>query len=235
MSTAIQKTYVEKIVYTMLAFMLVWSSLFAQEAKENVMPMSLGPQNGYSIDIDGADRKLVSDVWKDYMKEKDYGKTKYNKKAKEFYGADVKISRVNGRTPFSLYAKIDERADQTMVSIWADLGGYFVNSEEHSSAAEGMKYFLEDFYLAVKKKSYQNQIKDQEKVIKKAEKHQEKLIKKNEGYHKDIEKLKQKIVDRENDIADNLKEQEDQLILVEKEYERLEQIKEMLNNLGKEK
>ena len=65
------------------------------------------------------------------------------------------------------------------------------------------------------------------------EKELRKLEKKNTGYHKDIEKAKEKIEKAEKDIEQNLRDQEDQRITIEQQRKVIEEIIERLNNLGR--
>lgn len=227
------KIYGQRIIYTVLVTLLVWSSLFAQQAREATLDMSLGGQNGYYIDIDGVEAGFVEDVWNDYLKDNDYGKTKRNKKAKEYYGNEISIPMVSGGEKFSLYAKFLDKKGMVTVETWADMGGYFVNMDDYPKEAKGMMSFLEDFYLTVKRESFEEEYKQQEKQIKKSNKHLDKLVKKNKGLHDDIEDLKKKIIEKEEAIEKNLVEQEDQRMLITKEETELEKIKEKINNLGK--
>ena len=153
--------------------------------------MSLGKQMAFQIDIDGADEDLTEDVWKNFIK--DYGKGKRNKKAREYYAMGARVPVISSSNNLDIYIRFDERVNMTTATLWVDLGGSFVNSNEHPGEAKGAEDFLVDFYLAVKKKAIGKEMKEQEKAMNKMEKTLRKLEKKNTGYHKDIEKAKEKI------------------------------------------
>ncbi len=206
--------------------------IMAQSVSESKQSMSLGSQNGFSVDIDGADEDVTKDVFKKYMK--DYGKVKRNKKAKEYYSEAIKLPMVNGATEVALYVKLDERVEMTTVMAWVDLGGSFVNSDEHPKEALGVEQFLRDIYVAVKKKAIGQEMKDAEKQLKKDDKMLTKLEKKNKGYHEDIEDAKEDIIKAEKNIEQNLKDQDDARVLIAKQKEMLEEIIGRLNNVGKE-
>jgi len=219
--------------FILLFTFLVGSISFinAQTVNEETKSMSLGKQAGFQIDIDGVDEDLTEDVWKDYIK--DFGKGKRNKKAKEYYSVGAKVPLISGADEIDLYVSFDERVNMTSVMLWVDLGGGFVNSDEHPKEAQGAEEFLMNFYLAVKKEAIEKEMKDQEKVMNKMEKGLRKLEKKNSGYHKDIEKAKEKIEKAEKNIEQNLKDQEDQNITIAQQRKVIEEIIERLNNLGR--
>ena len=221
----------KKLIFTLIEFVGVIGMISAQEVTEHEMSMSLGKQTTFSVDIDGADEDMVEDVWKKYIK--DYGKSKRNKKAKEYYVVGARVPMIGGASDIDLYVKFEERVGHTTTNLWIDKGGSFVNSNEHPKEAQGAEDFLSEFYLEVKKKAISEEMKEQEKALKKMDKSLRKLEKKNTGYHNDIENAKEKIEKAEKNIEQNLKEQEDQRILIEQQKKVIEEIIERLNNLGK--
>ena len=194
--------------------------------------MSLGSQNGFYVDIDGADYKISEKVFKKVMK--DYGKVKKNKKAKEYVSEAVQIPMINGTEEVALYVKFDERVDVTTAYAWVDLGGEFVDSNNNPKEAAGVERFLADLYVAIKKAAIEKEMEDAEDEMKKLEKGMVKLEKKNKGYHEDIEKAKKKIEEAEQNIEQNLRDQDDQKVMLAKHKEILEEIVSRLNSVGKE-
>lgn len=221
----------KKVIFTLIAFVGALGIISAQAISEHDMSMSLGKQTTFSIDIDGADEDMVRDVWKKYIK--DYGKSKRNKKANEYYVIGAKVPMIAGSNELDLYIKFEGRVGHTTASLWIDNGGSFINSNEHPKAAQGAEEFLSEFYLVVKKKAITEEMKEQEKELNKLDKTLRKLEKKNTGYHKDIEKAKERIEKAEKNIEQNLKDQEDQRILIEQQKKVIEEVIERLNNLGK--
>jgi len=226
------KPYKMQKLILLFGFLLGSSTLItAQAVNEISKSMSLGKQTGFQIDIDGADEDITEDVWKEFMK--DYGKTKRNKKAREYYAVGTRVPLISGANNVDLYIRFDERVNMTTATLWVDMGESFVNSDEHPKEAQGAQDFLTDFYLAVKREAIQEEMKEQEKVMEKMEKELRKLEKKNNGYHEDIEKAKEKIEKAEKQIEQNLRDQEDQRIIIEQQRKVIEEIIERLNNLGR--
>jgi len=159
---------------------------------------------------------------------KDYGKTKRNKKAKEYYSEEARIPMISSSKNVSLYAKFEEGRNLATAYMWAVVDGEFVDD------SEGLQNFVQDYYLVVRKDVINKEIEEQEKVLKNLDKKMGKLVKKNEGYHKDIEKAEDKIRKAEENIEKNLNEQDEMQAEMIKQKEVLEMIAEKLNNIGKE-
>ncbi|KXK37115.1 MAG: hypothetical protein UZ09_BCD002002139 [Bacteroidetes bacterium OLB9] len=148
------------ITFIFTLFLAV-STIFSQDAMERKTSMSLGPQNGFFIDIPGADQKLAQKTFYEFVKE--YGKMKENKKAKEHYLMGVKIPMINGTSPLELYAKFEDGKAQATTYLWVDLGGAFVNSVDHPQQTEGVRQFLYDYFIEVRKKVVTEELKNEEK------------------------------------------------------------------------
>lgn len=220
-----------KILYTLsIALFSVFYSN-AQTVTETEQTMSYGSQNGYTVEIDGADLDLTEKIFKKYMK--DFGKISRNKKAKEYYAESIKIPIINGSENLGIYVKLDERVNMTTATVFADLGSGFVNSNDFPKESAGVETFVSDLYVAVKRAAIEEEMKDQEKEMKKLTKELEKLEKKNKDYHEDIADAKKDIEEAEIKIEQNLTDQDDQRVRIAKQKEMLDETISRLNNVGK--
>lgn len=187
--------------------------------------MSLGKQTGVYIEVEDGDKDDVKDLWEDYMK--DFGKTKRNKKADEYYSQDARIPLIASSGNVDMYAKFEEGKNQATAYFWAVVNGEFVDD------SQGLKTFINDFYLEARKEVINKEIEKQEDVLKDLDKDMGKLVKKNNGYHQDIEKAENKIREAEENIEKNLNDQDEMQTELIKQKEILEMIIEKLNNVGK--
>jgi chromosome segregation ATPase len=203
----------------------------AQESVERKISMSLGPQNAFYVEIQGADKKTAEKTFYEFTKE--YGKFKENSKAREHFMMATKIPVINGQSPIDMYAKFEEGKNLTTAYVWVDLGGAFVNTEEYPSQAKSVKQFMYDYYIAVRKKVVSEELKAEEKSLTGLEKDLRKLKDKNDDYRYDIEKAKQKIAEAEKNIDKNLSEQENKSREIENQKTVVSKVTEKLNNLGK--
>ena len=140
---------------------------------------------------------------------------------------------IAGSDNLNIYTKFEERVGITTFYLWLDTGGAFVNSNEYPKESQGVEDFILKYELDVQEKIIKNQMIEQEKELSKLEKDLEKLEKKNIGFHKDIENAKEKIEESEKNIEQNLSDQDDQRVRIEKQKKMIEEIIERLNNLGK--
>ena len=205
------------------------SVLSSQEIVEESRSMSLGVQNAMYVEIQDANRKLSENIWKNYIK--DYGKTKNNKKAKEWYTQTVRVPSISTDQEVDIYTKFEEMGSMTRVYFWVDMGDGFLNSEEYGSEATGTELFIKDYALEVRKESIRKELEEQEKKLEKHEKDMGKLVKNNEKYHKEIEDARKKIREKEEDIVKNLEEQEKKKSEIDAQRAVVDEILNRLNSL----
>jgi DNA repair exonuclease SbcCD ATPase subunit len=219
----------KSILFSLLTFMAL--SLSAQEVVERKTSMSLGPQNGFYIDLPGATKKMAESTFSDIMKE--YGKLKDNKKARELFITATKIPVVNGQSPVDLYVRHEEGKNMMTTYVWVDLGGAFANTEEHPQQVKAIRQLLTDYSNQVKRKVIAQELKEQEKNLSNLNKDLEKLQKKNDDLHKEIEKARQKIAEAEKNIEKNLSDQENKRTEIQRQGEVVDEVTARLNAVGK--
>lgn len=228
----IKKVNIMKNFVTLcFAFILTLPTVVAQNVSERKVSMSLGSQNAFVVDVEGADKKIVESVFKNTVKE--YGKLQENKKARELFMMATKINRINGSSPIDLYAKFEEGKGMATAYVWIDLGGAFTSSREYQKQAEALKDFLQGYYYECRKVVVQNELKQEEKSLDKLEKELVRLKKQNDGYHMDIEKAKQKIAEAEKNIEQNIIDQANKTNEIEGQKKTVETVTTKLNSIGK--
>ena len=214
------------LTLVLLAFSCTFIS--AQVSETNA-ELSLGSQNAFYMEHEGADKKMVNKILENAIKQ--YGKVKRNKKAKEWNCLQCSVPGVSG--PSNVYFKIEEGKGMTKSYVFFDDGTKFISSENNPELAgklkEGLTYVKHDITRAV----ITNHLKDEEDNLKDRNKELEKLDKKNKDYHKDIEDYKKKISEAEKNIEKNLQDQEDKKIEIEKQSRVVEDVTTQLNNVGK--
>lgn len=168
--------------------------LLAQVIEER-SSMSEGVHSAFVIELEGADRKLAENEWKDYIGE--FGKTKRNRKTKEWVSESIVIPAVDDSYNVQLIGKFEDLRGNSRIQVWLKIDGNFITSEDYTDEARGMKEFLEEYALDVKKAVISKEVEEEQKRLKSIEKDLSKLIRRNEGFHKDIEKANQAILKAE--------------------------------------
>lgn len=221
-----------RAIFSLIATLfLLTSQISGQDAIERNISMSLGPQNSFYVEIPGSDAKLAEKTFYEFVKE--YGKMKYNKKAREHFMMATKIPIINGSSPVDIYSKFEDGKGIATAYVWVDLGGAFVNSNDYPKQTESVRQFMYDYFVAVRKKVVAEELKAEEKKYDVLQKDLKRLKDRNDGFNKDIEKAKQKITDAELSIEKNIVEQDNKVIEIDAQKEVVDQVTEKLNNIGK--
>jgi hypothetical protein len=198
---------------------------------EKKVSMSLGPQNCFYVELQGADKKLAEKTFTEFFKP--YGKLKENGKARELFIMATKVTPVGATSPMDVYVKIEDGKNQATTYVWMDLGGEFLSSKDHPKMAESMNRWMKDYHLEVRKKVVAEEVRQEEKQLAQLEKDLKKLRDKHLSYEQDIEKAKLKIIESEKNIEKNLVEQEQKNVEITTQKLQVEKVIKKLNSLGK--
>ena len=217
-----------KQVLLLLSILSLSLSINAQ-VSESSAPLSLGSQNAFVMEHEGADKKMVNKYLENAIKE--YGKVKRNKKADEWNCLQCEVPGISGST--NIYFKIEEGKGMTRSYVFFDDGTKFLSSDNEPEISQRLKEGLTHVKHEVTRKVISNHLKDEEDNLKDRNKELEKLEKKNKELHEDIEKYKQKIAEAEKGIEKNLQDQEDKKIEIEKQNRVVQDVTTQLNNVGK--
>jgi hypothetical protein len=219
-----------KSIITLL-FCITTCFLSAQEINERKLSMSLGSQNGFFVDIAGADKKMCQKVFEEMVKSS--GKIKENKKAREYFLTQTRVAAINGSSPIDMYIKFDEGKGQATTTLFVDMGGAFISTENNPNQAAVVKQFMNDYYVEVRKRVVTEELKTEEKKQADLDKDLKKLRDKKEDYLAEIEKCKQKIIEAEKNIEKNTIDQGTKEKEIESQKGVVKKVIEKLNNLGK--
>lgn len=217
-----------KHLFTLLIICMINFTATAQVSETNA-DLSLGSQNAFVMEHDGANKKMVNKILENAIKE--YGKVKRNKKAKEWHCLQCDVPGISG--PTNVYFKIDEGKGMTTSYVFFDDGTKFISSENAADAAKRIKQNLTSVKHDITRAVISEELEDEEDNLKDRNKEQEKLEKKNKDLHEDIEKYKEKIAEAEKNIEKNLQEQEDKKMEIEKQGKVVEEVTNRLNSVGK--
>jgi hypothetical protein len=224
------KINIKMKIFSLLFSLLLAQFAIAQMSKEQVTTMSLGQQNGFYITVDGANKSILEDAWKEYVKE--YGKSKKNNKAKEMITEKAKVPFISSGD-IILYARHEEGVGQGTTYLWVDNGKGFISSKSDASAANGAQTFLNDFWLIARKKAIGKEMELEEKKAKELAKELDKLKDKKKDNDQEIEKCKKKIIELEQENIANGKEQYKKTTEIDRQNSTINLVKDKLNNVGK--
>ncbi|MEM8526725.1 MAG: hypothetical protein AAGG68_18945 [Bacteroidota bacterium] len=182
---------------------------------EGMQLMSAGSNNALTMAIPGADKKKVEHVWKEFSKDFK-ARTKRDRKSGMYFSDDAKLRSLSGND-IDVYARFDEGGSGTVATVWFDLGGAYLASETHESSYEEAEELMTRFANAVGKSMAEDNVHDQEKILKGMNKELDKLEKDQDTYHKKIEEAKALIAEMEGNIKQNEKDQENKKVEIQKQ------------------
>jgi len=209
---------------------LISLPLFSQDIREVEKTISMGAQPAFVINHPDATSKMAESAWEEHMKKN--GKAKKNRKSNEFETLEASINMISSK-PLNIYFVAEDGADMATSYIFFDNGSSFITSSSDKKAANGIYEFLTPYVYAVEKLVIEEELETEEDGLKDLGKDLDKLTKANEGFHKDIEKYKEKIRDAEIEIEKNLQEQEAKQGEIEGQESVIKEVKKKLNAVGK--
>ncbi len=162
--------------------------------------MSLGEEVGLEVAIVEANPSDVEKSWMKFMRQ---FKTKAKKprKAIEIFADDATITDMSNNT-VDVYAMAEAAEYGTKLTVFFNLGGSFVSSQEHEIAFGAAKRMLRTFALSEAANTVENELKLQEKVMKDLNKELDQMLSSKASNIKDIEKAKAVIAQRNADLAE---------------------------------
>lgn len=208
----------------LLLFSIFGLVLSAQQINSSVEGMVNGAQNAVTLDLPTADKKLVEKEWRAFMKP--YGTLKKVRRGKEFFQEGARISAISSDA-MTVYSRVDDMGSGARVNLWMDLGGgEYIGASEHPDMYDGAEELLKDFEFSVRKSVATLDIEILEDQLKTQEKNLKKLERDNAKLHEAIEKAKATIAQAEEDIITNDAEQVETKVQIEQQIERVTEAKE---------
>ncbi len=187
--------------------------------------MSEGLQNALTLQLTGADEKMVSKLWAQFAKDEMGTRPKYDRKAKQYVMSEASIS---GRTT-EAYTVINERGNNSELVLWVRMeGDNFLNSYDHTADFDEAKGMLEEFAMLVERAKVENEIELEEKVLKQLERDLSKLENEKQRAERDIEKAKELIRESEAAIEQNLVDQETKNKEIETQLQAIDKVRKKL-------
>ncbi len=221
-----------KIGITTLFILLLATMGLSQVTQEKVSA-SFGTQNAFVVEHQGATEKHAEQAWKDFMKP--YSKkTKFNRKSNTWETTEAEMPGVSTKD-LGVYFKVAEGNGVTRTSVFFDDGSVFIDGQNSPDKIAEIESMLTTYSDMVYTLVVEDELDDQEEVLKDYNKDLDKLKKQNQKLHDDIADYEQKISEAEDNIITNLSEQEASEAQIVEQQGIIEAVKTKLNNIGKNK
>lgn len=224
----------------LLLTMMLSNAIMAQinsKMKEENRAMSQGSFNCIVIELPATSADKVGDVWEKFIK--DYkGKTKYDRKAKEYFTDDATVKGMSENT-VDIYAKVEDRGDAgSEIAIWYNLGVTYLSQKEFGAQFEVAQKMLEKFTKRLSADLLEDLLKAEEKILKDMNGNLSDLVKEEEKRKKDIEdyqntikKMEESIKKAEEDIKAKLEEQGAKKKEIDEQNKKIDELKKKISTM----
>jgi len=188
-------------------FCLSATLLLAQTKVEfELKSMSLGPYDGMTTTVNGADEKLAQSIWRDLMKQ--YGGKVKRSKPEKFKVEGMFIDGIGGADGLNVYAMFEEQGEAVKTTVWISERGDFISGASADRDVERFSALMTEYGQILCVESIQQDLNVEQKSLDKVEKELTQLERAHKGYLDDIERAKKAIEQAEKRIIENEKDQE---------------------------
>ena len=197
-----------KMKYITICFLTFLSfGFFAQYSfslAEGEYVFAKGTHHGFIIPIYESSIHDIEKYWKKLMKDW-HGKV--DEKKHEFFADNATIKDM-GENSFDTYAYCKEADNHIDFIVAVDLGGAFLNYNQHKDQVDTFKKELVSFAKSASLNGLNNKIKNEKQKEGQLQKDLEHLLKQKDKLNSDIESWKKEIEKAESDILKNIKDQD---------------------------
>lgn len=211
------------------------------EVTEESKGMSLGANSGQSMYIPDATPEVVAQYWQENIREykanRKLGKSRIDKLRDGEVKAEEMMIPVMSTGLVNVYATfVESGSGVQMTTFYEEVeGGEFVTHDENQSAYTAAERMLQSFGKHCTRQLIEEELKMEEKNLKKIDGEQQKLIRDNGQYHKSIErseiaieKAQAAIEQAKADIEQNLIDQENKIAQADAQKKLIEWVKSKL-------
>lgn len=212
----------------LIILVLATQSLTAQIKTTQLIhaSMSLGKQSGLQIRIPEADEKQVWKAWEDFLKDNG-AKTSKIRKHDELLAESVTLKSF-GEFSMDIYSAVEQTAQGVMLKVYFKKEDGFIDVSQNATAQAAGKTILANFARQTCLDAIDEQIKEEEKNLKKLNKEKEDLVKDQESYESDIKDAEELISKRIKQLEQNASNQEIKEAEIATQNKKLEEVKAKL-------
>lgn len=195
---------------------------------EQIRFMSQGDQNAFSAIMPNTTVKTVESVWDKYVKRFKGKKSSQDRKTKEYFIDDCKISDISSNT-IDLYCRFGLSASNSVTMFaWFDLGGIYLNSGDNPEKAAVAKNLITEFARLVAKQEAMDALDIEEKTLKSLDQDLKKLEKEKESYEKKIADANDLIAKMKTNLEENRQLQKDKKVEIKVQEGAVDEAKKVV-------
>ncbi len=213
------------IIFANVFFML--NAQYQFQVTESNFQFSKDSHHGFSVQIYESNIQDIEKAWKKMMK--GWG-AKLDEKKHEFFADNASFKKM-GENVFDTYAFCNEKANYIEFITAVDLGGAFLNANEHNTKSKVFKEQLLSFAIQTTLSALQERIKEEENNASRLDKELNQLIKDKSKLEQDIESWKRSIINAEKEIELKQNEQELKKVEIQQQNKVISTLKNKLKSV----
>ncbi|MEZ4977984.1 MAG: hypothetical protein R2772_01685 [Chitinophagales bacterium] len=198
---------------------LATSSLFAQEeisVSLKLKSFALGEVPAFVVFIPQADYQKVIKSWEKYLK--DTSKEKPLEKQGEIWMPNASCEKI-AAVPLQLYSYIKEYDGEIMLVVAMDLEGNYISKDMDEEVYLPAKKFVRDFAVEAYKEAVKDELKEEEKILKKMEGERNSLMNSKEALVLENNQYERNIIATKDAITLNQLDQSNKVVQLQAQKE----------------
>ena len=207
--------------------------LNAQTFAEAKRQMSKGTKNSYVLDFQIGEADDIEDLWLDYQRDYDADKPKQARKSDEYFANDAEIGSISANT-IDIYSTVEDKgkAEGAVITVWFDLGGAYLSSEQHPERVGAARDWLQQFrqrvlrtYAKEALERERDQLEDMRDELKDLRKERDDAAEEVEELQEELAEARKKVDSTTKKIAEQERVVEQQQAVVERNQSKVDELR----------
>ena len=215
------------ILILLLSETFILNAQYQFRVSESDFQFSKASHHGFSVHIYESNIHDIEKSWKKMMK--GWG-AKVDEKKHEFFADNASFKKM-GDNVFDTYAICNEKANYIEFVTAVDLGGAFLNSNDHSEKTSIYKEQLLSFAKQTTLSALEEKVKIEENNAHRLEKELNQLIKDENKLENDIESWKKSIIQAEKEVESKQNDQELKKVEIQQQEKTVNTLKDKLKSI----
>ena len=215
------------ILILLLSESLMLNAQYQFRVSESDFQFSKASHHGFSVHIYESNIHDIEKSWKKMMK--GWG-AKVDEKKHEFFADNASFKKM-GDNEFDTYAICNEKANYIEFVTAVDLGGAFLNTNDHSEKSSIYKEQLLSFAKQTTLSALQQVIKTEENNVHQLEKEMNLLVKDENKLENDIESWKKSIIQAEKEVESKQNDQELKKVEIQQQEKTVNALKDKMKSI----
>ena len=215
------------ILILLLSETFILNAQYQFRVSESDFQFSKASHHGFSVHIYESNIHDIEKSWKKMMK--GWG-AKVDEKKHEFFSDNASFKKM-GDNVFDTYAICNEKANYIEFVTAVDLGGAFLNSNDHSEKTSIYKEQLLSFAKQTTLSALEEKAKIEENNAHRLDKELNQLIKDENKLENDIESWKKSIIEAEKEVESKQNDQELKKVEIQQQEKKVNTLKDKLKSI----